>query len=425
MTHPEKQSPSLLLAPSPCGWRAMTVTERGDWSADEERASFAEAVAAGSDLAEELRLKKRHPRHLPVNVALPVRCGVFERLTLPSTDREELGSMVRLQFEKNLPYPVEETVFGSQVLSQTDTETTLMACAAHEAALSTLCAPLLEQAAPQCLTFWAMHVAAQAPAHSVACGLWREEEKILFGVFENSRLGFVETLAGEHDLRSALPGMLMRVEMSGAPVEFAEVLLDPTLAERSAALGAFFRAPVRQILPQGSEPPAGDAVDLTPEKWRADQAHRERRLRFRRRIALAAVVYAAVLVTSLAYLGLQSSRFETLRQRAAALQPQVDAVISQQSRWKALAPAIDKRCFAVELLFQTWRCLPSTDMRITRFELARNQIVVEGEAPDAQQAILFAEKLKACPELADYRFESAPPVLLPNEHAQFRIFGKQ
>lgn len=421
MTHSEKQSASLLLAPSVCGWRAMAVTERGDWSV-EERASFAEAVTAGDALTGELRLEKRD---LPVNVALPVRCGVFERLTLPSTDREELGPMVRLQFEKNLPYPVEETAFAFQILSQTDSETTLLACAAHEPALSILCAPLLERNTPQCLTFWAMHIAAQARANAVACGFWREEEKTLFGIFESSRLGFVEILAGEDDLRSALPGVLMRAEMAGVPTKITEVLLDPTLAEKSDALGAFFGAPVRQILPQGNEPPAVDAVDLTPEKWRAEQTRRERRGHLRRRIAAAAIAYVAVLGASLIYLGIQTQRLEPLRKQAAALQPQVDAAIDRQTRWKALAPAVDKRRFAVELLFQTWQCLPSTDTRITRFELGRNQIIVEGEAPDAQQAILFAEKLKARTELADYRFESPPPVLLPNEHAQFRIFGKQ
>jgi hypothetical protein len=270
-----------------------------------------------------------------------------------------------------------------------------------------------------------MHIAAQAPAHATACGFWREEEKLLFGVFENSRLGFVEILAGEDGLRTALPGVLMRAEMAGAPAEFAEVLLDPTLAEKADALGAFFGAPVRQLLPQGSEPPAEDAMDLTPEKWRAEQTRRERRLHLRRQIAAAVVIYAVVLVVTLVTLGIQNSRLEVLRKQAAALQPQVDAAIDRQARWKALAPAIDKRSFAVELLFQTWQCLPSAETRITRFELARGQLVVEGEAPDAQQAILFAEKLKTRPELADYHFESAPPVLLPNEHAQFRIFGKQ
>ncbi len=424
MTHPEKQSSSILLAPSTCGWRVMAVTDCGDWSV-EEGASFADVLKAGFALAEELRLGKRDLRLLPVNVALPVRCGVFERLTLPSTDREELSPMVRLQFEKNLPYPVEETSFGFQVLSQTDTETTLMACAAHEAALSVLCAPLLERGTPRSLDFWAMHVAAQAPANSVACGVWREEENVAFGVFENGRLGFVELLSGEADVRFVLPGVLIRAEMAGAPVDFTEVLFDPTLAEIGKALAALFGAPVRQILPQGGEPTAVDTVDLTPGKWRAEQNLRERRLRLRRRIAAAAIVYAAVLGASLAYLGIQNQRLETLRKQVFSLQPQVDAVIDLQARWKALAPAIEKRRFAVELLFQAWQCLPSADIRITRFELAPNQIVVEGEAPDAQQAILFAEKLKAHPELADYRFESAPPVLLPNEHAQFRIFGKQ
>ncbi|MDD5350823.1 MAG: hypothetical protein PHQ12_11485 [Chthoniobacteraceae bacterium] len=395
----------------------MTVTERGGWNV-EERASFADAVNG----AGESQLGKSDLRRLPAHIALPVRCGIFERLTFPSTDTKELSSMVTLQFEKNLPYPVEETSVGFQILSQTGTETTLLACAVHEPDLTALCSPLLEDNIPRQLTFWAMHIAAQARAGTVACGLWREEEKVVFGIFENRRLGFVEAIAGENDLCSAMPGAMLRAEIAGAPTEFAEVLLDPALAAEEEALAGLFRVPFRPIVLEGGEVAA---VDLTPEKWRAERARRKRRLSLRRRILFAAVAYIAVFVTCLVYSYHQNRQLETLRKQAAALQPQVDAIIERQARWKTLAPAIDQRHFAVELLFQTWQCLPSEETRITRFELARDQIAVEGEAPDAQQAIAFAEKIKTQPELSDYRFESAPPVLLPNEHAQFRIFGKQ
>jgi len=392
----------------------MASTPKGEWLA-EDRDLFAEALNAGRTLAGGSSAKGS------VEVALPARLGVFERLTLPSIDREELTSMVQLQFEKNLPYPIEETTLGFQILSQSETETVLMACAVYEPDLTKLCAPLLEHTVPKRVVFRAMQVATMAGTEAPVCGFWREEDQILFGVFEKKRLGFVKRLAGENDIPSALPSLLMQAEIAGAPVEFAEVLLDPAMKEAGETLGAFFKAPVR---PLAMETTAVDDVDFTPRKWRNEEARKARRSRFRHRLVLAAVLYLLLVTAGGICLGAQNRRLATLRRETAALQPQVDVVIERQARWKALSPAVDKRQFAVELLFQAWRCLPSSDMRITRFELGHGQLTLEGEAPNAQQAIQFAEKLKASPDLAGYRFEAGPPAILSNEHAQFRIFGK-
>ena len=381
-------------------------------------------------------------------MAIPARHAVFERLTLPSEDPDELASMVRFQFEKSLPYPIEETAIGFQILSKTaivptrdeevqgledpqppsepGVQTTLLACGVHHATLSSLCAPLLERQFPERLTLWAMHVAAQSLAGETACGLWCEENDLAFGIFESGRLGFLKILgANQESLLSELPRALMSAEMAGAPCEFREVLLDPTLSAWSEPLAALLRAPVRELLATpGIEPPPGEAVDLTPETWRAEQSRWERSLRLRRRIGVAAADYVVILLAVLGDLGFQSGRLNALRKEAATLQPQVDAVIDRQTRWKELAPAVEPRRFAVELLFQAWQNLPTPETRITRFDLAQNQFMLEGETPDAQQAVEFAEKLKKAPELSDFRFEAGQPVILPNEHAQFRIFGK-
>ena len=391
-------------------------------------------------MAAELRLDKTGPKQIPASVAIPTRLAVFARLTLPSGNREELEGMVRLQFEKSLPYPAEETALGFQILSQSTstpassppaepseslTQTTLLACGAHHTAVAALCAPLLETQYPQRLTPWAMHAAAQAPAGVVACGLWREEADLVFAIFENRRLGFVEILASPEDALAAFPRMLMRAEMAGAPTEFRAVLLDPALRTLADPLAALLGAPVHELTAApANELPEGDAVDLTPASWITEQARKARCRKRRQQITLAAAAYATGLLAALASLGIQAGKLESLRKETAVLQPRVDALIDQQTRWKTLAPAIDHRRFAVELLFQTCQSLPTPEARITRFDLNHGQLLVEGETPNAQQAIEFGEKLKARPELSDFRFESGQPVILPNEHAQFRIFGK-
>ena len=107
-----------------------------------------------------------------------------------------------------------------------------------------------------------------------------------------------------------------------------------------------------------------------------------------------------------------------------SIQQQAQARIEARNRWNALAPAVEPGNSTLELLFQIYQSLPSPDTRITQCNLAPDQCVLEGEAPGARQAVAFAENLKARPELSGFHFESDPPLLLPNEHAQFRISGK-
>ena len=428
MNHPKPKlaaTAALSLHPNACGWNAVAVTARGETSG-QSAATFGRAVTAAFALAAELRLDKSGLHRVPVNVALPVRCAVFERLTLPTVEEGELASMVRLQFEKCLPYAVEETAFGFQVLSQTGSQTVLFACGVHHPATAAVCAPLLARQFPARLTLWAMHVAAQAPEGAVACGLWREEQELVFGIFENRRLGYVEILVnGEPaEILSALGRALMSAEMHGAPASFSVALLDPSLESLTEPLVNFLNLPVSILAVQARDLPLQEIADLTPGPWREEQRRRERFRRLRTRIIAGALVYAAVLAATLAGLGIQKGRLETLRKEAAVLQPQVDAVIERQTRWKALAPATEKRRFALELLFQTWQCLPTPETRITRFDLARDQFMIEGETSSPQQAVAFVENLEKHPELADFRFEAGQPVILPSEHAQFRIFGK-
>ena len=427
LNHPvQKTGPALTVVPAACGWRAVAVTVRGETS-EQTAPSFAEAVEAGFALVDELRLVKGG-EPLPLTVALAARYGVYERLTLPATDPEELAGMVRLQFEKSLPYPLEEISVGFQILSQTEEpapQTTVLAVGAHHPALAALCAPLLDRhQCPQRLTLWALYLAAQAPAGEVACGLWQEEDRLVFGIFEAARLGFVEVLgAAESDVLTTLPRTLMSAEMAGASTAFGSVYLDPSLASLAQPLEALLGGPVRELDLHGAEP-AGDALDLIPEPWLAEQVRRGRMRQWRGRAILAGALYAALLLLGLIWLGIQSGRLSALQKQAVTLQPQVDGIIDRQTRWKNLAPAIERGRYALEILFATFQSLPSVETRITQFDLSRDQFMVEGEAPDAQAAIGLAEKLKKQPALGDYRIESGQPAILPNEHAQFRIFGK-
>jgi hypothetical protein len=139
---------------------------------------------------------------------------------------------------------------------------------------------------------------------------------------------------------------------------------------------------------------------------------------------MAAVVYALFVVLAVGWVSWLSYSLHRLNAQSAALQPEVDFVQSRKGRWLALAPALDPRRYTVELLHQAFTSLPSEEIRITQFDQTPSQFKIEGEAPSANLAIEYGEQLKKNEALKDFAIEVGSPAILPNDHAQFRIFGK-
>ncbi len=414
-----------FLAPSSHGWRARVTT--GLRPHTQEVPTFTGAVAA---------LPPYYSGQI-VSVALPTRLVIFERFTFPSLDRSELEGMVRLQLEKTLPYPVEETTHCFQILAPSRDpgaefaepgaaaapESTVVVCVLHNPAVESFCMPLLHRRRfPERLSVWAMHVAAQAPAAGAACGLWQEEEEVVFAVFENGILSFTEMIASPDSLLDDFPQVLMGAELAGASTEFCAVLLDPALDRFREPIAGLLNAPFHELVFETL--PVEGPIDLTLEAWRAELVRQEGRRKLKMRLATVGLAYAALLLLALAYLGILGRQLRSVQNELAAVQPQVDDVIARQARWRSLEAAIDQRRFTVELLYQVFQGLPSPEVRITQFDESPTQFTVEGEAPDASQAIQLGEKLKAEPTLNDFSFEAGQPTILANEHAQFRIFGK-
>ena len=150
----------------------------------------------------------------------------------------------------------------------------------------------------------------------------------------------------------------------------------------------------------------------------------ERAAHWRQRIIAAGVLYALAIVAGFAYLAWMKAQARKIDAQYAAAQPVLQFVQSRQLRWKTLSPAVDPTRYAVELLFQASKNLPTDTIRITEFDLQANQWRIVGEAPSANLAIDYVSKLKEEKELGAFQIDAKPPQLLPNEHAQFTIYGK-
>jgi hypothetical protein len=360
-----------------------------------------------------------------LQLALPCNAALMERLTLPSTDADELHGMVRLQLEKTLPFPLEEVTTGYEVISQAGNESTLLAIAVNNKQLDALCEPLRQQSRlPGRITVFAMHAAMTCPPDKVVLLVYREEGKIVLAICENARLGYAQTFdASDADaLVNELPQMLLSAELAGASTNFAEVRLERSCARLLGALVKFFDLPVSLVaLDEVASQPQ---CNLLPASWRSETKRVESAAKLKSWLVLSGLMYFAVVGCALAYLLLLRIQVNRLDRKIAADQPQIEFVKAREARWKALAPGIDPARYPVEVLFQIYKSLPDEGVRITQFDQSLTQFMVEGEAPTANLAIQFGEQLKKNPELGSYKFEMGPPTILPNDHAQFRFFGK-
>ena len=104
--------------------------------------------------------------------------------------------------------------------------------------------------------------------------------------------------------------------------------------------------------------------------------------------------------------------------------PTTEFIRNTETRWKALAPAIDPRYYPIEVLLHLFESLPSADVQITAYDQSARQMSVSGEANSAALAYQFADKVKKHPDLQMFQFDMAAPRILPNGHAQFRLEGK-
>lgn len=392
------------LSPSALGWRLRHAGAARDFP------SLGEAAAT-------------LPGQTPFHLGLPSEMVLLEHLTLPGKDRDELEGMAQLQLEKTLPYPVEEVTSGLEVIDEAESESKVISLAVHTPTLEAVCEPLRKDGQiPTRITLFAQAVVAAAAPAERALVVWPEQGHLVLAVSEGGHLAWAQTApSDEESLAMELPPLLLSAEMNGHVTNFPRVLL----ASESAVLAPVFRealgCPVElfaldQVTGEGS-------VDFLPPAWAAESGRQERLERLKQRILMGAVIYLLLVAVAFLFLAWKKRKLQVIQVQSAQVQPLIRATQERRSRWEALAPAVDPHRFTVETLYLINSCRPPQVM-ITVFDCQPNQFMVEGEAPSSELAIDFSEKMRAEKGLNEFQIPTFIPQILPNGHAQFRIFGK-
>ena len=398
---------SALLAPDANGWR-LTVSG----GSSQKFKTLGEAAAA-------------LPEDAPIHLALPAAAVLLERLTLPATDRDELEGMVQLQLEKTLPYPIEEVTNDFDIIRQEENQSTLISVATDNAQLDRLCQPLRDVLRlPKRVTLFAAHVAASCPADQTVLCLWQEDEQLVLAICENSKLGTAQTLPGTASelLQEELPALLLRAELEGVPLDFSLIRLEQNCEHLQPILTGHFEQPIEIISFAAGLPEA--AGNLLPRAWLSERKQLESAGRRRQQILLAAVVYLLLVASAFIYLAWIKVRVRKVDEELRKLGPQSVVLQAQKARWAAVQAAIDPSRYTIEILHLSQQNRPSNEVKFTLFDHNLTQFMIEGEAPSANMAIGYAEKLRAEPGLADFKLETPAPQILKDDRAKFRFFGK-
>jgi type II secretory pathway component PulL len=360
-----------------------------------------------------------------VVLSLPVALVLAQRLRLPTTDPEEFAEMVRIQIEKAMPYSTEEMTTDSEIISQTEEGSVISAVAVHNEKLSELAAPLLARGIiPSQVTVYACERAATHAPAGTALLIYPENEALVCAIAEEGKLSFTGTLeaADPLQLQRDLPQLALSAELQGINTASPEILLDESLfALRDTVEGIFATNPELIAV---EVPPADTRLNLLPAAWRQRRAQLARQKEWRKRLILAGCAYAGLLLLFFLYLGILRYQIGRLDKKIKNDAPRTEFVKQTETRWKALAPAIDPHYYPIEVILHLFDSLPSADVRITTFNQSARQISVEGEANSAALAYQFADAVKKNPDLRTFQFELGAPRILPNDHAQFRLEGK-
>ena len=358
-----------------------------------------------------------------VHLALPSSALFFERIRLPSTDRDELLGMMQLQLEKTLPYPPETVTSDLIVTESSETESVIMAIALSNSYLDSLSAPLREIGRlPDKITVYPLHIASVASKIGIDLLIYREDAHAVALICENGKIGFLQILPGFEPLPYELSQLLLGAELEGVPVIFNKIHLDAESLRYQADLTELLGSSTQIVLLE--TPKEESTLNLIPASWLNALAAANQMARIKSRLMMAGAVYLFILLCAAGFLTWMNSRVAGLDHQLRAITPEVSSIKTRSARWNALAPAIDPSHYTVELLYQIQKSMPSDGIWITQFDQGENQFVIEGEAPTAGAMVQYGEQLKANPELKDFSFEEPTSTLLPNEHAQFRIFGK-
>jgi hypothetical protein len=146
-------------------------------------------------------------------------------------------------------------------------------------------------------------------------------------------------------------------------------------------------------------------------------------------LTLGALAFVFVLVAALgafaARVALRSSALSREQARLDDLEPELVAIRDARSAWDDMRTAVNPEFFPVESLFQLVSLLPEEGIRLTRFEVREDGMVLDGEASSLGHGIEFRDKLVGAEAFKRWSWDFPQPTNLPDGRATFRAEARE
>jgi len=147
----------------------------------------------------------------------------------------------------------------------------------------------------------------------------------------------------------------------------------------------------------------------------------------RRMVMMGALAFTFVLIAAL---GAFAARVLIREREVAAdelrlneLEPELVSIRDAKAAWEDLRPAITPDLYPVEDFYQLVLLLPPEGIRLTRFEVREDGMVLDGEASSLGHGLEFRDKLIAAPAFKRWVWNFPQPTNLPDGRATFRAEG--
>lgn len=178
-------------------------------------------------------------------------------------------------------------------------------------------------------------------------------------------------------------------------------------------------------LPVARRQEASPVLPAQPFRLIPAQIVRERAERQQRRIVvMAAMAFVFVLLAALGAFAVRVAiRDRSLSAELArldALEPELAAIRDASEAWEDMRTAVNPEHYPVEALYQLVSLLPPEGIRLVRFEVREDGIVLDGEASSLGHGIEFRDKLVGAEAFSQWRWHFPQPTNLPDGRATFR-----
>lgn len=364
-------------------------------------------------------------RRADVVIGLPAsRLSTF-CVSLPKTDPALYESMIFAQIEKRglAASSRGETMFDFVPLRSE-------AAGAH---FAVSVVPPLDESWIMKLAAGYAPAAALRPAPAGGARLWREQGRLIFGIYDGGEPVHVQALSGTTaaGVAAAQEISLLLLSLSGEETVAArlptgiEVAIDSLTGAEKAELEKSLSLPVTDFC-EGVKTvtaPAG-RPRLLPA---AVQRFRRSRSLGRKLAVVGAVLLAGYLVaaSSLWIKGKTAVReIASLERQIAIVEPDVTRIQQISQRWDRLEPAFEKKWFPLVQLNGFTSALPGSGVVVREFRTTGRSVRVRGQARDVQLANRLLEDLRAMEAFSEYDWSMPNPKVEKNNTATFEIEGK-